>query len=97
MPLVEPLSFIREFGPALGVGVLVVLSVIRGWLVPGKTVDRLTQAADLRAEEWKAVAQTSQTRAEQADAQTATLLSEMSTQTQLLRAIQSEAARRRDS
>lgn len=89
-------SAVKEFGPSVGVGLLVVMSVIRGWLVPGSTLDRLIKSADQRADEWKAVAQTAQARAEQADAQVSTLLAEMSTQTQLLRAIQQEAARRRD-
>jgi len=76
--------------------------VVRGWLVPGRTVDRLVKSADalvevhkLRADEWKGIADVLRARAEAADAQAATLTTEMSTQTQLIRSIQTEAARRR--
>lgn len=92
-----------DAGVAAFIGLSLVIAVSRGWLVPGRTVDRLeaknetaVAAQRERADEWRAVAEAAQRRAEQADAQAATLMTELATQTALLRSIREWAARRRD-
>lgn len=89
-------SWVADAGPAAGVGLLVVMAVMRGWLVPGSTVDKLVAAERLRADEHKATAQAAETLAAALAAQNATLIAQGETQTQLLRSIREWAARRRD-
>lgn len=92
-----------DAGAAAFIGLTLVVSVARGWLVPGRTVERLVQAERAavaaqreRADEWRGVAEANRLLAEQATAQTATLSAEIVTQTALLRSIREWAARRRD-
>lgn len=84
-----------DVGPAATVILTVVLMVLRGWLVPKRTHDAFVEIHKLRADEWKGVAAEHAARATAAEAQSATLATELSTQTQLLRSIKEEAARRR--
>lgn len=92
-----------DAGAAAFIGLTLVIMVARGWLVPGRTLDRLVEAERAavaaqreRADEWRAVAEAARLRAEQADAQAAALTGELATQTALLRSIREWAARRRD-
>lgn len=84
-----------DVGPAAGVTLTIVFMILRGWLIPQRTFDTLVEAHRTRADEWKAVADERLARATAAEAQSATLALELSTQTQLLRSIKEEAARRR--
>lgn len=86
-----------DVGPAAGVTLSIVFMILRGWLVPKRTLDTLVELHKLRADEWKGVAQENLARATAAEAQSATLTTELATQTQLLRSIKEEAARRRSS
>lgn len=92
-----------DAGVAAFLGLTLVIMVARGWLVPGRTMTSLIEAERAtvsvhreRADEWRAVAEAAQRRAEQADAQAAALTAELATQTALLRSIREWAARRRD-
>lgn len=96
-------GWVADAGAAAFIGLTLVIAVARGWLVPGRTVDRMEQhwqaavaAQRERADEWRGVAEAAQRRAEQADAQAGTLTAELATQTALLRSIREWAARRRD-
>jgi hypothetical protein len=89
-------GWVLDAGPAAGVGLMVVLAVMRGWLVPRQTVDILLAAERLRADEHKATAAAAEALAAQLAAQNATLLAQGETQTALLRSIREWAARRRD-
>lgn len=94
--------WVGEVGPVAGLLIMTIVALLRGWLVPGATVDRLLaekqgmitllEAAVTR---WEAVAEAQRTRAETAEAQNGTLLAGMETQTSLLRSLREEAARRR--
>ncbi len=60
-------AWVGTAGPLTGLGLLIVIMVARGWLVPGTTVDRLDKAQkDLqethkqRADEWREAALTTQ-------------------------------------
>lgn len=103
MEIAELPGWLADAGAAAFIGLSLVVAVYRGWLVPGRTVDRLIEAERTiaateraRADEWRAVAQAAAKRAEQADAQAGTLTAELTTQTALLRSIREWAARRRD-
>lgn len=92
-----------DAGAAAFIGLTLVIAVARGWLVPGRTVERLIEAERAavsaqreRADEWRAVADARQIIAEQATAQAVALAGELATQTALLRSIREWAARRRD-
>lgn len=92
-----------DAGVAAFIGLSLVIAVARGWLVPGRTVDRLEAKAEAaiaaqreRADEWREVAKAAIAQAEQATAQTAALTGEMTTQTGLIRSLREAAARRRD-
>lgn len=84
-----------DVGPAASVTLTIVFMILRGWLVPRRTLDSMVELHKLRADEWKATAAEHAARATAAEAQAATLATELSTQTQLLRSIKEEAARRR--
>jgi len=80
-------------GPAAGLGLLIVIMVARGWLVPGSTVDRLVQSQrDLqethkqRADEWRDAARTTQ-------AQLDELIEQGKTTIAVLESLQSAAGR----
>lgn len=92
-----------DAGAAAFIGMMLVVSVARGWLVPGRTVTALIEserrqvaAQRERADEWRGVAEANRLLAEQATAQTTALAAEIVTQTALLRSIREWAARRRD-
>lgn len=66
---------------AVGILAVAVLGVLRGWLVPGKSLDAMLQVHKERLEqerargdEWKGVAQTAIARADERDKQTEKLL-----------------------
>ena len=86
-----------DVGPAAGVTLSIVFMILRGWLVPRRTLDSMLELHKLRADEWKGVSEQNLARATAAEAQAATLATELATQTQLLRSIKEEAARRRSS
>jgi hypothetical protein len=95
-------DWIGDVAPVAVPLVMLFVSLLRGWLVPGRTVDRLLvekqgmiDLLTAAVSRWEAVADAQRTRAETAEAQNGTLLAGMDTQTQLLRSIQQEAARRR--
>lgn len=95
-------AWIGEYGPVGSIVLSVVFSLLRGWLVPGRTVDRLLAEKqgmiDLlttAVARWEAVADAQRTRAEGAEAREGALLQAQDAQTQLLRSIQQDAARRR--
>lgn len=57
-------AWVGSAGPAMALGLTVVLAIVRGWLVPGSTLDRLTsewreRLAEAREREaqWRAIAQ----------------------------------------
>lgn len=55
-------------GSPWALAVLILVAMVRGWLVPQKTVERELQAADRRAEDYKAAWQAADARADaQAD------------------------------
>lgn len=99
-----------DAGAAAFIGLMLVIMVARGWLVPSRTLDQLEAknaeaiaAQRERADEWRGVAEANgrlaeanRLLAEQANAQTAALAAEIVTQTALLRSIREWAARRRD-
>jgi hypothetical protein len=89
-------GWVVDAGLFVGLVAGVVTAVMRGWLVPGSTVDRLVAAERLRADEHKATADAAEALAAQLAAQNATLIAQGETQTQLLRGIREWAARRRD-
>ena len=96
-------GWVADAGAAAFIGLMLVVAVARGWLVPGRTVDRLeaksveaVAAQRERADEWRGVAEANRLLAEQATAQAAALAAEIVTQTALLRSIKEWAARRRD-
>lgn len=88
-------SWVTDVGPAAGVILIFVLAILRGWLVPKRTMDAMIEVHKQRADEWKAVSDANAARATAAEAQSSTLATELSTQSQLLRSIKEEAARRR--
>lgn len=47
-------AWLGRYGPAATMGLTIVFGLIRGWLVPAKTVDRLMKAADERVADAKA-------------------------------------------
>lgn len=103
MDLASLPGWVADAGAAAFIGLSMAMAIMRGWLVPGRTVDRLIEAERAaaaaeraRAEEWKAVAQAATAQAEMFGAQAGTLTTEMATQTALLRSIREWAARRRD-
>lgn len=96
-------AWVGEYGPAAGIALAVLGALLRGWLVPRRTVDTLlgTQREMIDLLKAQNVAEQAATTAERraretAEQQAQTLIAEMATQTNLLRAIQQEAARRRD-
>lgn len=103
MDLASLPGWAADAGAAAFIGLSMAVAIMRGWLVPGRTVDRLIEAEraaaaaeKARADEWRTVAEAAARRAEQADAQAGTLTAELATQTALLRSIREWAARRRD-
>jgi hypothetical protein len=101
MDVVLP-AWIGDVGPIAGLLIITIIALLRGWLVPGTTVDRLLAEKqgmiDLQTAavaRWEAAHEVQRQRAETAEAQAAGLLAGLDTQTQLLRSIQQEAARRR--
>lgn len=103
MGIAELPAWLADAGAAAFIGLSMAIAIMRGWLVPGRTVDRLIEAERAaaaaertRADEWRAVAEAAARRAEQADAQTGALVGEFTTQTALLRSLREAAARRRD-
>lgn len=88
-------SWALDAGGAAFIGLSLVLAVMRGWLVPGTTVDRLITAERTRGDEQKARAEAAESLAQQYAAQCATLLAQGETQTALLRGLREEAARQR--
>lgn len=88
-------GWVPDAGIAAFIGLSLVMAVMRGWLVPGTTVDRLIAAERLRGDELKAKADAAEALAQQLAQQNATLLQTGETQTALLRSIREEAARRR--
>ncbi|MES2211364.1 MAG: hypothetical protein V4515_14470 [Chloroflexota bacterium] len=96
-------GWLADAGATAFIGLSLVIAVARGWLVPGRTVERLIEAergaAQVqreRADEWRAVAAASAALSEQYGAQSAALTAEMTTQTALIRSMRELAARRRD-
>ncbi len=110
MDLAELPGWALDAGAAAFIGLSLLISVMRGWLVPARTVGRIEAAAErviatekARADEWRGVATSAQALAEatqrtldQAMAQNAVLIAQGETHTQLLRSIRETAARRRD-
>lgn len=104
MDLAELPGWVGDAGAAAFIGMSLVIAVMRGWLVPARTVKAIEAAAErvittekARADEWRTVAQSAQAIADQAMAQNAVLIAQGETHTQLLRSIKEWAARRRDS
>lgn len=96
-------SWVGDVGPTASLGLAVVFALLRGWLVPKRTLDTLLgtkqEMIDLlktQVATEQAAADAQRTRAEAAEQQAQALVAEMGTQTDLLRAIRQEAARRRD-
>ena len=110
MDLAELPGWLADAGAAAFIGVSLFMAILRGWLVPARTVDKIIEAAErvilterARADEWRGVAESARALAEstqraldQAMAQNAVLIAQGETQTQLLRSIRETAARRRD-
>jgi hypothetical protein len=110
MDLAQLPGWVADAGAAAFIGMSLVVAIMRGWLVPARTVRGYDAAAErviaterARADEWRGVAQSAQALAEstqraldQAMAQNAVLIAQGETHTQLLRSIKESAARRRD-
>ncbi len=97
MELASLPAWALDAGAAAFIGLSLVIAIMRGWLVPGKTMDMLIAAERTRADEWRAVGQAAEALAQQLAAQNATLLAQGETNTALLRSIREWAARdRRD-
>ena len=93
--------WVGDVGPTVGTLIVIGLSLWRGWVIPGRTVDRLIEAREQvvavqreRADEWRATAEMLRARAETVERQLGTLLPAVETHTALLRSIQEAAARR---
>lgn len=94
-------AWVGDVGPVAGVLLTTVLLLLRGHLVPGRTVDRLLAAQqgmiDLQTAavaRMEAALDVQRQRAEAAEAQSAALLAGMETQTHLLRSLREMALRR---
>jgi hypothetical protein len=110
MDLAQLPGWALDAGAAAFVGLSLFVAILRGWLVPARTVGRIEAASErvitterARADEWREVAQSAQVLANQtqdalnqAMAQNAVLIAQGETHTQLLRSIREQAARRRD-
>ncbi len=96
-------AWVGDVGPWAGLILTAVVALYRGWLVPRGTVDALlgtkTEMIELlkaQVASEQAAADAQRARAEAAEQQALALVAERGTQTDLLRAIRQEAARRRD-
>lgn len=96
-------AWVGDVGPVAGLVLTVVFALLRGWLVPKRTLDTLLGTKQEMIELLKAqvaseqaAAEAQRARAETAEQQAQTLLAGMDQHTNLLRAIQQEAARRRN-
>ncbi len=103
MDLAQLPGWALDAGAAAFIGLSLLVAVMRGWLVPARTVREINAAAErviaterARADEWRGVAQSAQAALDQAMAQNGVLIAQGETQTQLLRSIREQAARRRD-
>lgn len=110
MDLSQLPGWVVDAGLAATIATMIVVWIMRGWLVPARSVAKIDAAAErviaterARADEWRGVAQAAQgtldatQRAlDQAMAQNAVLIAQGETQTQLLRSLKESAARRRD-
>jgi len=110
MDLAQLPGWIFDAGAAAFVGMSLFVAILRGWLVPVGTVNKIEGTFErvivterTRADEWRGVAQAAQALADQtqrsldqAMAQNAVLIAQGETHTQLLRSIRESAARRRD-
>jgi hypothetical protein len=93
--------WVGDYGPTVGLVLMLGLMMARGWLVPGRTVDRLveaerrvTAAERARADEWRGAHDALKVRAEVAEQTAGTLLTGFEAHGALLRSIQAEAMRR---
>jgi hypothetical protein len=110
MDLAQLPGWALDAGAAAFVGLSLFVAILRGWLVPARTVARIEAACErviatekARADEWRGVAEAAQSLAgntqtalNDAMAQNAVLIAQGETHTQLLRSIKEQAARRRD-
>jgi hypothetical protein len=92
-----PASLLANAG-AVGILAIAVLGVLRGWLVPGKSLDklltlhaeRLAQEKE-RGDEWKEVARLATQRADERDKQTERLLDVINSTVTVLEALRRAA------
>lgn len=94
--------WVGDVGPVAGLLIVLFVALVRGWLVPGRTVDRLLdekqRMIDMQSQavvRLETACDIQRNRAEAAENREATLLTGLDTQTQVLRSIQAAAARRR--
>lgn len=88
-----PIALLTNAG-AVGILAVAVLGVLRGWLVPGKSLDamlsihkeRLTEEK-ARGDEWRATAQVAIQRADERDKQTEKLLEVVNTTIELMQSL----------
>lgn len=92
-----PSSLLANAG-AVGILAVAVLGVLRGWLVPGKSLDAMLavhkerlDGEKARGDEWKGVAQTAIARADERDKQTEKLLEVVNTTIALMEALRRTA------
>lgn len=80
---------------AVGVLGVAVLGILRGWLVPGRSLDQMLalhkerlEQEKARGDEWRAVAETAGKRADERDKQTEKLLEMLASTSGVLTAVQ---------
>ena len=81
-------------GGAVGILAVTVLGIVRGWLVPGSSMDKMLAVHELRlaeerarGDEWRAVARAAMARAAERDRQTELLLGVLTTTTTLMESL----------
>ncbi len=95
-----PTTLLTNAG-AVGILAIAVLGILRGWLVPGRSLDKLLEQHDLRyqqekerGDEWKEVALKATERADERDKQTEQLLKVTSATVAALEAMRKAAESR---
>jgi hypothetical protein len=89
-----PSSLLANAG-AVGILAVAVLGILRGWLVPGRSLDQMLalhkerlDQEKARGDEWRAVAETASARADERDRQTEKLLEVIASTSAVLGAVQ---------
>lgn len=89
-----PSSLLANAG-AVGILAVAVLGILRGWLVPGRSLDQMLnlhkerlEQEKARGDEWRGVAETATRRADERDKQTERLLEVIASTAAVMTAVQ---------